>query len=258
MDTIPRMDKRTVLVTGAAGGVGRAAAELFAQHGWRVWALDIQDPEAALPAGIEFLHSDAADPAQIEAAAGELSAKLPNGLNALVNNAAVQITKPLNETTAQEWDWVHAVNLRAPFLYVKAFYAALLQARGAVVNVSSVHAQATSAEIGAYASTKGGLLALTRAMAIEFAPHGVRANAVLPGATDTPMLAAGLDRGHAAGGSLDERKADLAGKILLQRLAAPAEIAEVIYFLADPARSGYITGQSIVADGGALARLSTE
>jgi NAD(P)-dependent dehydrogenase (short-subunit alcohol dehydrogenase family) len=117
---------------------------------------------------------------------------------------------------------------------------------------------ATSADIGAYASTKGGLLALTRAMAIEFAPDGIRANVVLPGATDTPMLDSGLNRGHVAGGDLAARKADLAKKILLKRLAAPDEIARVIYFLADADRSSYITGQSIVADGGALARLSTE
>ncbi|MCW5875540.1 MAG: SDR family oxidoreductase [Anaerolineales bacterium] len=252
------MDKRTVLITGAAGGVGRAACELFAGQGWAVFGVDIQDPKPALPAGVEFSHVDAADPAQIEALAAALAPQLSGGLHALVNNAAVQLTKPLTETNPEEWDRVHAVNLRAPFLFTKALYSALQAARGAVVNVSSVHAEATSAEIGTYASTKGGLLALTRAMAIEFAPHGVRANAVLPGATDTPMLDAGLGRDHVAGGSLDERKADLADKILLKRLAAPAEIAQVIYFLADSERSSYITGQSIVADGGALVRLSSE
>ncbi len=95
-------------------------------------------------------------------------------------------------------------------------------------------------------------------MAIEFGADGVRANTVLPGATDTSMLAAGLNRGHVGGGGLEERKAQLAKRILLRRLADPAEIARVIYFLADPEQSSYITGQSIVADGGALARLSTE
>jgi NAD(P)-dependent dehydrogenase (short-subunit alcohol dehydrogenase family) len=127
-----------------------------------------------------------------------------------------------------------------------------------VVNVSSVHALATSADIGAYASTKGGLLALTRAMAIEFAADGIRVNTILPGATDTAMLDAGLNRGHVKGGDLEQRKNDLASKILLKRLAAPEEIARVIYFLTDSSQSGYITGQSIVADGGALARLSSE
>ncbi|MEX2144231.1 MAG: SDR family oxidoreductase, partial [Anaerolineales bacterium] len=101
------------------------------------------------------------------------------------------------------------------------------------------------------------LLALTRSMAIEFAEDGVRANTVLPGATDTPMLTSGLGRPHLKG-DITARKADLASKILLKRLAAPAEIAKVIYFLADSTQSSYITGQSIVADGGVLARLSSE
>lgn len=250
--------QRTVLITGAAGGVGRACCEYFLEQGWRVAAIDVRDPQPALPAGVEYLKADIGIASEVEALADRLQSQFSGGLAALVNNAAVQITKPLVETTAQEWDEVHAINLRAPFLLVKALYPALAAAHGAVVNVSSVHALATSAEIGAYASTKGGLLALTRSMAIEFAKDGVRANAVLPGATDTPMLQAGLERGHASGESPAARKAALAGKILLQRLAAPAEIARVVYFLADGEQSSYITGQSLVADGGALARLSTE
>jgi NAD(P)-dependent dehydrogenase (short-subunit alcohol dehydrogenase family) len=140
----------------------------------------------------------------------------------------------------------------------RAFHGALKKAKGAIVNISSVHALATSAQIGAYASTKGGLLALTRSMAIEFAADGIRANTVLPGATDTPMLASGLDRGNSKLSKMADRKADLTKKILLQRLAAPEEIARVIYFLADSRQSSYITGQSLVADGGVLARLSSE
>lgn len=248
--------QRSVLITGAAGGVGGATVQLFLDAGWRVLATDLK-PSKSIPAGAIFEHVDIADAKQVDSLPTRLKQHLGDGLHALVSNAAVQITKPLVETSADEWDGVHAVNLRAAFLLSKAFHPALKQAKGAIVNISSVHAMATSAEIGAYASTKGGLLALTRSMAIEFAPDGIRANVVLPGATDTPMLEAGLERGNAPGG-MDTRKADLAKKILLQRLAAPEEIARVIYFLADSTQSSYITGQSIVADGGALARLSTE
>jgi glucose 1-dehydrogenase len=252
------MVKRTVLVTGAAGGVGNAAVEAFAREGWRVLAIDLKKPSPAFASEVHFEQVDISEVAQVEGLPARFKKHLADGLDALVNNAAVQITKPLIETSAEEWDAVHAVNLRAAFLLSKAFHPVLKQAKGAIVNISSVHAMATSAEIGAYASTKGGLLALTRAMAIEFAPDGIRANVVLPGATDTPMLEAGLGRGHVQGGGMDARKAELAKKILLQRLAAPDEIARVIYFLADSTQSSYITGQSIVADGGALARLSTE
>ncbi len=117
-------------------------------------------------------------------------------LDAVVNNAAVQIAKPMLETTVEEWDRVMASNLRSVFLGAKLAHP-LLKAGGggAIVNVSSVHAVQTSANIAAYAASKGGLLALTRAMAIEFAPDNIRVNAILPGAVDTPMLRAGLDRG---------------------------------------------------------------
>jgi glucose 1-dehydrogenase len=252
-------NKQTVLITGAAGGVGRATATLFLDLGWQVLAVDvIKQPKPSLPSAVSFVSMDISSPTEVDELFKAVSSQTENGLHALVNNAAVQITKPLIETSAEEWDRVHAVNLRAPFLVAKAFYPALKKAKGAVINVSSVHALATSADIGAYASTKGGLLALTRSMAIEFAPDGIRVNTILPGATDTPMLDAGLNREHVKGSDLHQRKADLADKILLKRLAAPEEIARIIYFLADSTQSGYITGQSLVADGGALARLSTE
>jgi NAD(P)-dependent dehydrogenase (short-subunit alcohol dehydrogenase family) len=252
-------NKQTVLITGAAGGVGHATAQLFLEKGWQVLAVDVlKQSKPSLPSAVSFVSLDISSPPEIDKLFDAFSDRLTSGLHALVNNAAVQITKSLVKTSADEWDRVHAVNLRAPFLVTKAFYSCLKTAKGSVVNVSSVHALATSADIGAYASTKGGLLALTRAMAIEFADDGVRVNTILPGATDTPMLDAGLNRNHVRGSSLEKRKQALADKILLKRLAAPEEIARIIYFLSDSAQSGYITGQSIVADGGALARLSTE
>jgi NAD(P)-dependent dehydrogenase (short-subunit alcohol dehydrogenase family) len=151
-----------------------------------------------------------------------------------------------------------ASNLRSIFLTAREGYPLLRAARGAIVNVSSVHAVATSVEIAAYAASKGGSLALTRAMALEFARDGVRVNAVLPGAVDTPMLHAGLMRGHVQGGTLEERMADLASRTVMGRIGAPEEIARTILFLADSTQSSFMTGQSIVVDGGATCRLSTE
>ena len=179
-------------------------------------------------------------------------------LDALVNNAAVQIAKPLVETTVDEWDAVMASNLRSVFLFVKLAHPLMKASGGAVVNVSSVHAIQTSANIAAYAASKGGLLALTRAMAIEFAPDSIRVNAILPGAVDTPMLRAGLGRGHVGHGDVQERLDNLARKTVSGKVGKPEEIAHAIYFLADNEQSSFMTGQALVVDGGATARLSTE
>ena len=134
-----------------------------------------------------------------------------------------------------------------------------LEALGGVVYLENILSSvATSANIAAYAASKGGLLALTRAMAIEFAPDNIRVNAVLPGAVDTPMLRAGLGRGHVGQGDLQSRLDNLARKTVNGRVGQPEEIASAIYFLADDTQSSFMTGQALVVDGGATARLSTE
>ncbi len=127
-----------------------------------------------------------------------------------------------------------------------------------MVNVSSVHAIQTSANIAAYAASKGGLLALTRAMAIEFAPDNIRVNAILPGAVDTQMLRSGLGRGHVGDGNINQRLENLARKTVSGKVGLPEEIAAAIHFLADQEQSSFMTGQALVVDGGATARLSTE
>ena len=150
------------------------------------------------------------------------------------------------------------VNVRAAFLMTQQAYPFLKKSQGAIVNVSSVHAVATSVDIATYAASKGALMALTRAMAIEFAPDNVRANAILPGAVDTGMLRDGLSRQHVSGGSVQERLDDLASKTVIQRVGTPEEIAAAIYFLADNEQSSFMTGQPLIVDGGATTRLSTE
>jgi NAD(P)-dependent dehydrogenase (short-subunit alcohol dehydrogenase family) len=255
---------RTVLVTGAAGGIGRATVSLFAEKGWRVIGVDrmpfdmAQGEAEKFPQNGLFIQADIARPEEMQVIFEKAHA-FTDTLDALVNNAALQIAKPLIETTVEEWDAVMAANLRSVFLGVKLAHP-LLKARGgaAVVNVSSVHAIQTSANIAAYAASKGGLLALTRAMAIELAPDNIRANAVLPGAVDTPMLRAGLGRGHLGGENVQDRLDNLARKTVNGRVGTPEEIAHAIYFLADNEQSSFMTGQALVIDGGATARLSTE
>lgn len=251
-------ERRVMLITGAAGGIGRAAVQVFAQAGWRVIGVDRAGYGGLFPADGFFIQADISQNDQIRLIYEQVQL-FTDKLDAVVNNAALQITKPLLETTVEEWDLVMASNLRAVFLSAKLSHPLLKSAGGgAIVNVSSVHALATSANIAAYAASKGGLLALTRAMAIEFAPDNIRVNAVLPGAVDTPMLRAGLQRGLDDGVSEADRLENLAHKTVNRRIGKPEEIAHAIYFLADQAQSSFMTGQALVVDGGATARLSTE
>lgn len=254
-----RESSRVVAITGVAGGIGAATARTFAAAGWRVVGIDRRDELGDVAACDHFIRADVAlvdAPAQIFAEVADKFGRL----DALVNNAACQICKPIVETTAAEWDQIFACNVRSVHLSVAESYAMLKAAHGAIVNVSSVHAIATSKHIAAYAASKGALMALTRAMALEFGEDGVRCNAVLPGAVDTAMLAAGLSRGHVDGDAADVSRLlrGLGRKHVMGRVGQPEEIAQAILFLADGDRSSFMTGQSMVVDGGATARLSTE
>jgi glucose 1-dehydrogenase len=248
--------KRIALITGVAGGIGRATAGLFAEKGWHVVGID-QNPVGTVEGVSHFITADLSQPEAPEQILSELT-EGEKRLDALIHNAALQVCKPLPETTLSEWDRVMAVNVRSVFLLTKSLYPLLSDRSTAIVNVSSVHAVATSKNIAAYTASKGALTALTRAMALEFSGHGIRVNAVLPGAVDTPMLRAGLNR--EASPSFDEttRFDHLASRHPLRRVGRPKDIAQAIYFLADSDQSSFMTGQTLVIDGGATARLSTE
>jgi len=251
-------EDKVVLITGVGGGIGRACVHHFAEKGWSVIGVDRSDFGDGFPANGRFIKADISQPDSAEGIFQQAK-EFSLTLDVLVNNAAVQVAKPLVETTVEEWDAVMASNLRSVFLFVKLAHPLLKAGSGgSIVNVSSVHAIQTSANIAAYAASKGGLLALTRAMAIEFAPDNIRVNAILPGAVDTPMLRAGLGRGHVGGGDVQERLDNLARKTVNGKVGKPEEIAHAIYFLADNEQSSFMTGQALVVDGGATARLSTE
>jgi len=144
-------EKRIMLITGAAGGIGRATVKVFSENGWAVGGVDRQKFGETFPKNGLFIHSDISNPAELEYIYEQTRGFSPT-LDAIVNNAAIQITKPLIETTVEEWDAVMASNLRSVFLGARLAHP-LLKASGggAIVNVSSVHAIATSANIAAYA-----------------------------------------------------------------------------------------------------------
>lgn len=244
---------KVVAITGIAGGIGAATAAAFRDAGWFVAGVDLGEAPAAMPldsfASIDLGEADAG--ARLATFFAGLSA-----LDALVNAAGIQGIDRIDATSLAAWDEVMAANARGTFLAMQAAHPRLQRSRGVVVNVASVHAQATSSGAAPYAASKGAIVALTRAAAIEWAPD-VRVNAVAPGAVDTAMLRQGIRRWASPDGVEAELEA-LAARTPLGRIGRPEEIAEAILFLADARRSSFITGQVIVADGGALARLSTE
>ncbi len=229
-----------VVVTGVSGGIGAACVSAFQELGAEVIGVDLSPTSQAN----EHLTLDLADPSCgviIAAHVGDRS------VDVLVNNAAVGHALPAVETSSDAFDAVIAVNLRAPFLLACALLPALRSGTGSIVNIASVHAVATSAPASVYAASKGGLVSLTRGLALEWGP-GVRVNCILPGAIDTPMLTEGLTR---AGKTLESFGAKLATGLV----GAPSDIAEAVVFLAT---NRYVTGATLIVDGGATARLSTE
>jgi len=248
--------KQVVVITGVAGGIGSGAAKTFSDAGWHVVGIDRRRVDA-IPGVHHLLIGDMADIAVSERIFAEVTNE-EGRIDALVNNAGILICKSLIETTPEEWEALMACNLRSVHLAVRNAYPLMRAKGGAIINVSSVHAVATSANVAAYAASKGALLALTRALAIELAPDHIRVNAVLPGAIDTGMLRAGLSRGHLSGGSIEDRLDALASRHVIGRVGQPEEIGQAILFLADNERSSFVTGQSVIVDGGATARLSTE
>jgi NAD(P)-dependent dehydrogenase (short-subunit alcohol dehydrogenase family) len=245
---------KSVVITGACGGIGRASAEAFTAAGWRVIGVDRADAVEDLIVD-DFVRADLSHGDGVATVLTHLEGL--ETLDALVNNAALQVNRPLVETSDADWELVMNTNVRSAFQMIRTFHPALKAARGAVVNISSVHAVATSMNVAVYAISKGALGALTRSAALELAADGIRCNAVLPGAVLTPMLHDGLSRRPHPDGPDGNLRA-LIDRTPLGFVAEPRQIAPTIIHLADTELSPYTTGQMMVVDGGATLRLGTE
>ncbi|MCH7658840.1 MAG: SDR family oxidoreductase [Bacteroidetes bacterium] len=247
--------KRTIVITGVSGGIGKACAELFFQNDWQVIGTDIK--ENKIKSIDTFIQVDNSQPEALKTAYDNIKTQLGR-IDALVNNAAMQICKPFIETSLEDWDSIMASNLRSVYLNVRYAYPLLKQEGGAIVNVSSVHALATSPNFAAYAASKGAISALSRGLAIEFSKDRIRVNAVLPGAVDTPMLRDGLNSKITNNSNMEDQLRALEKRIPAGRIGRPEDIAKMVLFLADNNNSSYVTGQEFVVDGGVTAQLSSE
>lgn len=234
-------------MTGACGGVGAATCALLAERGLDVVGIDV------LP-GADLTVDITDGPATERALAAHLADR---PVVALVNNAAVQVVASLEGHDDATWDRVIDVNVGAAHRLTRQLARSLRTHGGAVVNVSSVHAGASTAGMAAYAASKAALLAYTRVAALELAPE-VRVNAVLPGAVRTAMFEAGLERFADDDATRLAAVDRLVSRTPLARVAEPEEIARVIAFLLDNEQSSFVTGTTLVADGGVTARLASE
>lgn len=232
----------TVLVTGAAGGIGRAMAETFAAAGARLALVDINDASelaASLGPDHRAFALDLADPAAIAATVQQIGDAM--GIDVLINNAGLGIVFPADQTRVDDWDATMAINLRAPWLMSAAALPFLKKSgRGRVVNISSQAGVIAIDEHVAYGASKAALNLVTKVLAIEWAGYGITVNAIAPTVVETPMALVGW-----AGEKGEKAKRD----IPVGRFAKPAEIAAAARYLAS-ADAGIITGEVLMADGG--------
>jgi NAD(P)-dependent dehydrogenase (short-subunit alcohol dehydrogenase family) len=240
--SLPGLEGRTAIVTGHSQGIGRATCELLSACGCRVHGIDLPEHDLRHLEGIAGWVDAVAD------ATGRI--------DILVNNAGITNVGDILETPLGEVEDVLSVNLKAPFMLIKAALPHMLrQASGSVVNIASDQALIGKRHGAIYGASKAALAQLTRSAALDWGPHGIRFNCIAPGSTDTPMLRRVLTELHAR--YPDEYPSDSARlyeeSIALQRFAAPEEIAWLVAFLASEA-SSFMTGAVIPIDGGFTAQ----
>jgi NAD(P)-dependent dehydrogenase (short-subunit alcohol dehydrogenase family) len=244
---------RVALVTGASSGIGRATALALARDGADVALVALPGPELTAAAaaceerGVAALPIDAdvADTPAVEDAFARAEERL-GPVDAVLSCAGTSSVAPLTETGDEEWARLLRTNLTGSFVVARAAARRMIpRGRGAIVTVGSELALMGQAGYVAYTATKGGIVAMTRALAAELAPFGIRANAVCPGTVDTPLLAAEFD----AAPDPDAERERTTRTIAAGRIAAAEEIAAVAVFLASD-ESSYVTGSHFVVDGG--------
>ena len=238
-------ERKTLLLTGASRGIGHATVKRFSSAGWRVLTCSRHPFPEDCPweAGPEdHIQLDLSDPASTIAAVAEIRARLDGRLEALVNNAGISPKGPEGErlttltTDLKTWGQVFHVNFFAPVVLARGLREELAEARGAIVNVTSIAGARVHPFAGAaYATSKAALAALTREMAHDFGPLGVRVNAIAPGEIETAILSPGTE--------------ELVETIPLRRLGKPEEVARTIYYLCTP-ESSYVSGVEIEINGG--------
>jgi 3-oxoacyl-[acyl-carrier protein] reductase len=255
-----RLLDKVAIVTGSASGIGEGIVELFSREGAKVAVADIDAVNgervaaAAREAGGEavFIRADVESETEIEALVA-ITVERFERVDILVNNAGIIAFTPLASLDRERWDRVLAVNLRGAVLGAKHVIPHMKRVGGgAIVNIVSIQAVRTAPEFAAYAASKGGLMMVTRTMALELGPENIRVNAVLPGYVKTPLFLA--DATRLGDGDPQVFIDELEAKIPLRRVGTPADIAPAVLFAASD-EAAYMTGAGITVDAGVTVQL---
>jgi NAD(P)-dependent dehydrogenase (short-subunit alcohol dehydrogenase family) len=234
---VERLSGKVAVITGAASGIGRASAELFVELGAKLILVDLQPSQSG--AGHTRLCGDVSEErTAIEVA--RVALQEFGGVHVLVNSAGIDLAASLAETTAEQWDKIMSVNLRSVFLMCKHLVPLMRETGASIVNISSAAGISPIRNRPAYIASKGGMIALTKALALDLAP-AIRVNCICPGAVDTPLLQSSI---HS-----DADRELVRTRYPLGRIAEPQEIASLAAFLASDGASN-MTGATIPVDGG--------
>jgi len=238
-----RLDGKVALVTGAAGGMGHAIADLFASEGARVVATDVQDPQPPYGDGVRFVQLDVTDEAAWRRVVDEILER-EGRLDVLINNAGVIAYEPLHELDLDEWQRVVSVNQGGVFLGMREVVPAMRRSGGgSIVNFSSIWGNVAVPGAHAYHATKGAVRNMSKNAALTYAEEGIRVNSVHPGFIDTPLT-------QAQAKDVNEQ---VIGATPMKRAGRPEEVAYGCLFLASDEAS-FVTGSELVIDGGYLAQ----
>ena len=247
-----KLKDRIAVITGSGAGIGRASAQEFAKEGARVVVADIRFSGAQETAREIAAAGGAARAVEVDVADADSVQRLVRetvqafgDVHVLFNNAAVQVSKTLEETTVEEWNHQMAVNLGGIFLCSKFFLPHLRKTRGNIINMASVNGFFVEPMCAGYCATKGAIIALTKAMAIDHGKDGIRVNCICPGYID-----AGMAWGYFEGQPDPVAARATAAKLqALKRIGRPEEVARVAAFLASD-EAAYMTGAAVIVDGG--------